>query len=273
MRYGSRERPIMHEVVGQFMSPSAHEVVLILEIVLAGAAIVLAFLHARHLKGLVGVVSTRYLSVFPLYLTDISQLTEKAKKSIIIFCDFPAYGEFSNSQAFTDYKFSLERKRRAGVSIELTHLSPARMKETARQQFARDFGHRRHMSRFPHLLKEFYDEYGDVTTNRNDYEEFLNLAVSVNIGVLQNVFHNHNCVAVTQHMHIFFWIVDDLEAIFAVASHTEKVLEHGFFTRDPRLIESFKAMRDLYHAELKSHNALSSTIETTTAAPEPGVTH
>jgi hypothetical protein len=74
-------------------------------------------------------------------------------------------------------------------------------------------------------------------------------------------------------MHIFFWIVDDLEAIFAVASHTEKVLEHGFFTRDPRLIESFKAMRDLYRTELKSYNTLSSTIEATTATPEPEATH
>jgi hypothetical protein len=55
-------------------------------------------------------LSTHRIGVFPKFLPQIAELLGSAEESIVIFCDFPAYGELSALDAFADYAEVVERK-------------------------------------------------------------------------------------------------------------------------------------------------------------------
>jgi hypothetical protein len=73
--------------------------------------LVYAGIHAHNLKSMTGKLSTRYLGTFPEYLSEIAELLKGAKKRIDICCDFPAYGHFSNVDAFRSYRNVLSQKK------------------------------------------------------------------------------------------------------------------------------------------------------------------
>lgn len=54
---------------------------------------------------------------------------------------------------------------------------------------------------------------------------------------------------IRDHVPVYFWLVDE-QAIFSIASHPEKTLEHGFVTSDRRLIAALLEMKDRYHRGL-----------------------
>src|SRR6185295_13442886 len=225
----------------------------IVEIVVGMVAIAMAMIHAQNLKSIVEPSSTRYLADFPSYLSNIAEFLEKATASIVIFCDFPAYGRFSSLQAFTDYKIVLERKRGAGVPVHLTCLSPTQRALAIQQQFEKSFEKKPKSSAFLKLLKRFLDDYGVATDKPRELSpaRFSELAEEANTDMIKEVFPRHDCFEVDQPMHIFFWMIDRREAVFSVVSRSEKALEHGFYTRDARLIEAFEAMRTRYQEEQK----------------------
>ncbi|MFY9822889.1 MAG: hypothetical protein WAM82_16025 [Thermoanaerobaculia bacterium] len=181
--------------------------------------------------------------------------TQQAKTSIVIFCDFPAYGRFSNLQAFTGYKTVLERKRSSSdVSIHLTCLSPKQRALAIQQQFEKSLEKKPRSKKFVQLLRRFLDDYGADTDNPRelDLKRFSELAEEANTDMVKEVFPKKDCLEVDQPIHIFFWLIDSREAIFSVVSRSEKALEHGFFTRDARLIEAFEAMRTRYQNEQRA---------------------
>ncbi|HEX3128422.1 MAG TPA: hypothetical protein VH394_13915 [Thermoanaerobaculia bacterium] len=233
-----------------FAQVSMTEVVGVIEILVGLIAIWMAMKHASDLKSLVQVASTRYLSDFPAYLSDLARLVTKAETSIVIFCDFPAYGRFSNHRAFIEYRYALEKKKIDidNIRIEITCLSKEQRRLAVRQQFENEFAIR--SKKFSLLLEKFLADCGVTTHTAEtlDLETFLDLAETANSDMLEEAFlHQH--VEVDQPMHIFFWLIDGREAIFSVASRSEKALEHAFYTRDTRLIEAFESMRSLYQRE------------------------
>lgn len=52
---------------------------------------------------------------------------------------------------------------------------------------------------------------------------------------------------VRTYMPLFFWLVDDSVAIFAILSLSKRAIEHGFRTIDEKLITALLEMRDRYH--------------------------
>ncbi len=236
-----------------------HYGVVTLEIILALLALVLALVHAIDLKKLVGAFSTVYKSRFPSYLNDVSKLIENAGKSIFILCDLPAYGVFSNNKSFVKYKLAIEEKIEAGIPVHLTCLSPSRRREALTQQFEAQWKNK--SAHFSILLRSFHAKYHEKDAEYgDDIEKFLKDVEDINIDLLRYVFHDkYN--PIEQHMPIFFWLVDDKEAIFAIPCNNQKIIEYGFSTRDSRLIKGFKEMHDLFIAtDRKEHLASPSAL-------------
>jgi hypothetical protein len=232
-------------------------------------AIVLAMLHERELRALLvnmrtrnaeteeqhdalvkelldieGSLSTRYLSCFPIYFADIVSLVSEAHQRIVIFCDFPAYGCFSNRKSFLDYRYQLEKKLEQGVDVEITFLN-----DTARLQELWDQFASRYMSEeFGHNLREFLVAHG-VEPRDMPPPEFLGLIEKENIAMTENFLSRARQFPIATHIPVYFWLADD-KAIFSIASHSEKTLEHGFRTNDPRLISALIEMKDRYHRGL-----------------------
>ena len=231
------------------------------EITLATVAILVAMRHATKLgalvettRAIVDTSSTRYLEHFPHYLSRIAEFLAKATSRIDILCDFPAYGRFSSIQAFIDYKTVLERKQvEDDFTINLTCLSPTYRRQALTQQFSSSFSGVR-SAPFLKQLDVFLRDYGNQTDNSENIglERFADLAETANMAMVTDALHRRNFVEVDQPIHIFFWMIDQREAIFSIVNRSEKGLEHGFFTRDDRLIKGFLAICDEYRGREKS---------------------
>lgn len=221
----------------------------IIEIALGAIAIALAMFHAKDLKSIALRISTRYLDTFPDYLAEIAELLGRAKKSIVICSDFPAYGRFSNYHAFIDYEAILIKKRAAGVSIDMTCLSRKQRAIAIEHQFRNEFAKKSGV--FIRNLTGFLQAYGEAEDEALTIglARFKELAEKSNSHMLNDTLNGHDYCEVKQPIHIFFWLVDGREAIFSIPSHSEKALEQGFYTCDGRLIEALKLMRHRYQKE------------------------
>ena len=55
-------------------------------------ALFISFRQTRDLDKIRRSISTQYIGEFPDYIPEITALIERARKEVIIFCDFPTYG-------------------------------------------------------------------------------------------------------------------------------------------------------------------------------------
>jgi hypothetical protein len=250
------------------LTPTA--VIGFVEIIFGMIAIAMAMKHASNLSSIVKTSSTRYLADFPSYLSDLAELLARAKKSIVIFCDHPAYGRFSSLQAFVNYKSVLEQKRAATnppIAMDLTCLSKTQRAVVVDEQFAKMFTKKE--DAFLAHLKRFLEDYGDPKDNAKDLAlpRFSGLVEEANTDMIKDLFP-HNSFELDQPMHFFFWVVDGVEAIFSIVNRSEKGLEHGFFTRDSRLINAFLDMRKQYQDEQKKRDMASVAKLAAKGAPD-----
>jgi hypothetical protein len=252
--------------VGEF----ARLVVEILGVVLGLLAIVLAFWHERamlrvveklnrqatqaeaHTKELEEIrkaSSTRYLSAFPGYFEDIVELLRQAKESIVIFCDFPAYGSFSNRAAFLSYRYLLEQKLEEGIPVEVTFLVREARREIAREQFSAgiDWEAKKRSPDFGPRLKAFAEAHGWTTSVADlTFDGFLELIEKEDDLMETEFLSKAHRFPIERHVPIYFWLVDGNRAIFSIASLSAKAIEHGFTTFDQKLISAFEDMRRRY---------------------------
>ena len=91
-------------------------------------------------------------------------------------------------------------------------------------------------------LLQRHHEKGNVSDLK--YETFLDLIERENKSILYDLqgLANVTLQPVDRHISVFFWLIDGVEAIFALASHAD--VEYGFRTKDPKLISALQEMRD-----------------------------
>src|ERR1700681_533358 len=64
--------------------------------------------------------STRYLDEFPKFLPRINELIKNANDKLIIFCDIPAYGNFSDPLSWKFYRRAIDdTKEKERFTLEL----------------------------------------------------------------------------------------------------------------------------------------------------------
>ena len=247
-----------------------------LEEVLALAAIIWAYIHARHLKQHTAhlreqldrleevrhSLPTQHLSMFPDYIDDIIKMIKNARKEIIIFCDYPAYGVFSNADAFLSYTHAIEDRANDNVRISLACLDETRRHTKTEEEFSKsDEWHQwlaksTNVDRARHLLLRYRSHTDPITVTR---DEIVDLLGREDQRVLADTFATAEVFLLGEAVPLYFWLIDGSYAIFAIPSYHERALEHGFYTQEPRLIEGLRDIRDRYVASATSHSDAADT--------------
>ena len=206
--------------------------------------------HLSTLKEVQRELTTQPIGKFPRYLEPIANLLKQAKKEIIILCDFPAYGSFSAHQDFVAYRHVIERKIDDGLKVEITCLDlPGRLK-LFHEQFSEEERNWETWKVKPEnseRIQKLLRSHGlDKRVANITFEEFTGLLENDNQRLLTETFIQTKRQEINAHIPIYFWIVDDGSAIFAIPSYSRRAVEHGFKTLDRNLIVGFKDLRARY---------------------------
>ena len=222
-----------------------------------GAAVIgilLAYVHAYHLRRQVKSVSelarwlpTHPIGLFPTYLRDIVTLLNNARESITIVCDYPAYGVFSDPRTYFRYCQTLETRIHEHVKVRVTCLDNEHRDARTTAEFARydktwDQWRRAHLTNIRELLLTHggHDEPANTVTR----DEIVKLVTDDDYKVLTGALQNAQRVdVVAEDMCVYFWLVDNREAIFSIPSFAEAGDERGFYTRDADLIAGLREIR------------------------------
>ncbi|MBZ5551128.1 MAG: hypothetical protein LAO21_00300 [Acidobacteriia bacterium] len=207
--------------------------------------------HTIALKEVKESISTRYIGMFPEYYAEIVSLLERAKQEIIIFCDFPSYGSFSDPRYWLLYRQAIERKSVNGVKIELTCLNKSLRSVCLEEQFfegCHDWNIWKqtpiNKNRLQSLLDSHRGSPGIVELSK---EQFLKMLEADEQQALNETFANATISAIDSNASLYFWLIDKNSAVFAIPSVAER--EYGFSTIDQKLISAFIDMRDRYHRD------------------------
>lgn len=204
--------------------------------------------HARKLGNILDSIdsslSTKYIGEFPVYCHDIVRLLEKATNSIDIICDVPGYGQFSNPDAWINYKSELERKiAGTNLTVRIVTLNKSRRTELYQTYFPSDndmWQKSLEDAHFRNNVIRFSQQYmGSKPLSEITWNEFLQVTETE-----QDMFLNHDLRHAEQgeidtlwEMPIYAWIIDSKEAIFVMRILSDgEDMEYGFITFDGRIV-------------------------------------
>lgn len=192
-------------------------------------------------------LSTRYLSNFPAFMPDIVNLVRDARESVVIFCDIPGYGVFSDPANAGLYYDLIEQKRRQqNFRLELTCMDRKSRQAYIQEQFKMyDFEAWMLDPLSRQRLQNFAASRGiDVATLKTPA-----LLVAAILDADDETFRHTflgKGVQSPSPMPIYFWIADNKTAIFAIPALVPGTIEYGFATSDKELISAFLHMKRRY---------------------------
>jgi hypothetical protein len=197
-----------------------------------------------------GSLSTRYVGQFPEYYPEIVELLNRAKREIVIFCDFPAYASFTDPQTWLDYEQTLERKtQREGVTLSLTCLNQRNRSMALQEQF---FDPQNDWNAWKEdenekLRRFLSSRRGARSVDELTKEEFVKMLEAVDRHSLEDTFERADVRQLDCYIPIFFWLTDGIRAVFAIPGSAQRAVEYGFSTTDQKLISAFLDMREHYN--------------------------
>lgn len=209
----------------------------------------------ESLETMKGSISTHYISEFPDFIREIVALIQEARSSVLIFCDIPAYGQFSARPDWIQYNRAIEDlKENENVTIELVCLDHKR-----RVSFYHEFlqglpwpkWKEKNAKKLEQLLlaKNTMVKFESVSE-----EEFVGLLEDTNKLMIQGAFSRIKPIEIKAFMPAYFWLVDGTHAIFSVPALHEGHTEYGFSTTDGKLIDAFREMRARYMKHQSDQN-------------------
>lgn len=150
-------------------------------------------------------LSTKYAGRFPEFVPDIVGALQRADKDIFILSDVPAYGIYSNHDAYLDYEDVLKKKVRS-ANLRMIVLGTAARRKMLETQFKN--------RRFDDLTKEtnftFFLKWDEPNAAKvKSLDDFI-----AEISRIQDV-EERDFRAITQVHHyqrdlpVFLWLVDD----------------------------------------------------------------
>lgn len=192
-------------------------------------------------------LSTRYLGNFPIFLPDIVDLVNSAKDSVIVFCDFPGYGDFSDPVHALDYIQALERKFAENVTIEVTCLDAASRARFLQDQFpeAQWAEWQKDEAKSERMLKFLTTNAKLPDPSKAKISDLISAMHQVDEQLLTRpALQKSHTTAL--HIPLYFWLVDSTRAIFSIPALTADAVEYGFSTSDNALIQALLDMRKRY---------------------------
>jgi len=205
--------------------------------------------HGDMLDAILRTQSTHHEGPFPDYIKYIAELIEKARKEIIILCDFPAYGSFSAHHDFVRYRQAIERKIDEGIPVKITCLDAVSRVKLIHEQFSREEQMWEAWKVDPQnkdRLQTFVLSHTDkISPESLSPEQFATLVEDEDIQTL-TTYKGADVVLTEHYIPFYFWIVDGNRAVFAIPTFSSEAMEHGFSTLDPHLIDGFKGIMARY---------------------------
>ena len=196
--------------------------------------------QAKHLDVIRESLSTRYLEQFPHFVPRVVEVIQSAERNLLIVCDYPCYALFSSYSMWLSYEAAIKQAANRGVIVSISCLTADRRREVLREQFGitactsdkwkSDTGVQGLLKAF--LRREAPD--GDVANIRfSEFEELLEAAHTI---TMKHSFRGVQLKEVASVLPIYFWIADDVQAVFSIPSWTNHDREQGFITSDNKLI-------------------------------------
>lgn len=208
--------------------------------------------HKKMLDSINDALTTRHIGQFPDYMKTIVDLVGKSNKNVTILCDFPAYGCFSAPSDFLAYRQTLERKIEEGKLVRITSLDSPSRGALSREQFSleeKDLGKwEEWKTKNQERLTIFLNSHGGTTVGDLTLKHFTYLLEEEDQRMLKRPFKKENSTATKEYIPVYFWIIDESEAVFSIPSFTERATEHGFHTSDHRLILGLKDLEARYRS-------------------------
>lgn len=184
---------------------------------------------------------TQRLGRFPSFLPAIVDRILAATHSVAIFCDFPAYGSFSDPETFRRYHRALEDKIGDRIPVTIACLGENARAEDFREQERKDsegwkaYKERRRADFEKYLEFHSYPETIDDLTN----DAFIDYIIAEDNRAASQYYHGAKLLDVFTRPTVYFWLIDDDTMIFVIPSAT-RLDEYGFYTQDSHLIASLK---------------------------------
>jgi hypothetical protein len=217
--------------------------------------------QTKNLEQIQESISTRYIGDLTRYYPEVISLIEDARKTVVIFCDYPAYGCFTNSRYWRAYYNTLMEKQEKGkVRISLTCPKLPVRHDNDETEY------------FPNVTEEIWSEW--KTDNRHNLKMFLlntpdkqqnishsnveklidnlsrdrffEMLLLADKWMLKNCFDEEDEQFIESSPPIDFWVVDGMSAIFALTNYKEGMSQYGFKTTDQKLIDALLKTKDYY---------------------------
>ena len=218
------------------------------------SALLLALWQTRDLKNIRDSLSTRYLGGLSDYYPQLIEQIQKAKKSIDILCDFPAYGCFTHPDFWLAYHDELKKKRINKIHVHIT-CQDEEFRDKADVEFfreiSRDWSEWSVKTKNRERLQRFLDciSYENLNIDQLSESKFYELIKETDILMFKDCFTGKGNVSeVKALIRLDYWILDGDRAIFAFTNYTHGSSRSGFFTTDQKLISALKDIGDSFTA-------------------------
>ncbi|MGD2087063.1 MAG: hypothetical protein PVH61_12850 [Candidatus Aminicenantes bacterium] len=193
-------------------------------------------------------LSTRFIGPFPDYINEINRILANARSKVSIACDVPSFVAFSDPDAWFTYQKNIEKKIRAGINMEITFLDKDLRKKTYRDQFkqARLFFSKWVQSdNIQDRMRAYIRCHPTAKEEPQCYEDFERSLEENDDDLILRFFSHTSLVETGIPLFNYFWIVDNIQAVFAIPTAVEPkggFVTHGFYTEDPRLIAALRSV-------------------------------
>lgn len=204
--------------------------------------------HETSLRAIASSLSTRYIGVFPEYLSTVIGLIDRAKSDLLIVNDNPVPAYFSSPLTWIDYRRSVDMKIHSGVHVTLISITDAQRLRRMRDQFIMTPEEwPGWCERNKKLIDTFMiQQYPDEATQPIQPDRFLAMLVETQKRLTADLFAHATRVEADAIVTLQVWIADKKEAVFTIETNAANSLSHGLYTSDPEFVAALYAMAELY---------------------------
>jgi hypothetical protein len=216
----------------------------VVSLVLAILALAVGIYHLIEIRHASKSLSTRYLGKFPFFLPEINEVLASARNEVVIFCDFPGYGGFTDPTHALEYRQILERQIQRGLTVELTCMNEEHRRKYSSEQLTE--------SQWEDWLKQPLNRdragafvtahVGAIIAHSITFAQLHETLENVDRSILTQVFHDR-AAQLPIDMPIYFWIADGRVAVFSIPALSDEAQEYGFRTSDHALIQALLEIR------------------------------
>lgn len=210
----------------------------------------------KDLRSVFDHLTTKAIGPFPDYMNELERLITTARDSVVIACDFPAYGAWADRGRWGALCKALENRKaervRSGRKFEVRMLV---LDGPARSRALED--------RFPETDWRDYVRRGGFQKSRRMYEELENTRVSEQRDKFLAQMEERQERGLdaelrfaerwetSQLLPVHLFIADGERALFSIPGYGEELMEFGFMTEEAGLVRALNSIWSRYLADAR----------------------